>query len=151
MLIQLLIGIIATFLSTVSAGFGYLVLESLIKHTHNWFANPPHNLKILVLFCGSVTWLLMVALANVSTWVLIFVLLDIFDTLEEAVYFAVVAFTTLGFGDILLPQEWRLLAGIAAINGLLMIGCQTAILIEVMRNSRMIQAQNSNTESWPRY
>jgi hypothetical protein len=45
-------------------------------------------------------------------------LLDIFGTLEGAVYFSIVAYTTLGFGDILLPLDWRLLGGMASANGL---------------------------------
>ncbi|MEM9736953.1 MAG: ion channel, partial [Pseudomonadota bacterium] len=50
-----------------------------------------------------------------------------------ALYFSVVAFTTLGFGDVLLPQEWRLLAGLSAANGLLIFGVSTAFLVEVFR------------------
>ena len=68
--------------------------------------------------------------------------IGIFVLFEASVYFALVAFTTLGFGDLLLPQEWRLLGGICAANGLLMIGLLTAILVETLRETRLRQRGN---------
>lgn len=74
--------------------------------------------------------------ASVWIWALAFLWLDLFPTLEEAVYFSLVAFTTLGFGDVLLPRDWRLLSGMAAANGLLNFGLLTAMLVETMRTLR---------------
>ena len=62
-----------------------------------------------------------------------------FATLEASVYFSLVAYTTLGFGDILLPNDWRLLSGMAAANGLLNFGLLTAILVETLRQIRLGQ------------
>lgn len=78
-------------------------------------------------------------ISSVLLWAVSLFLLNIFSTLEEAVYFALVAFTTLGFGDILLPQDWRLLGGMSAANGLLMFGLLTAILVEILRDTRARQ------------
>ena len=50
-----------------------------------------------------------------------------------------VAFTTLGFGDVILPQEWRLLGGLAAANGLMIFGFLTAMLVETLRHTRRRQ------------
>jgi hypothetical protein len=73
---------------------------------------------------------------GVWIWALALRGLGIFAHLEEAVYFALVAFTTLGFGDVLLPEEWRLLAGMAATNGLLNIGLTTALMLDSLRSIR---------------
>jgi hypothetical protein len=43
-----------------------------------------------------------------------------------------VSFTTLGFGDVTLPHDWRLLSGIIAANGLILFGLNTAFLIEIL-------------------
>jgi hypothetical protein len=77
-------------------------------------------------------------------WAIAFYALGVFITVEASVYFSLVAFTTLGFGDILLPQEWRLLGGICAANGLLMIGLLTAILVEALRETRLKQRQRGD-------
>ena len=42
--------------------------------------------------------------AGVWIWALVFHALHLFPTFGACVYFTLVAFTTLGFGDLLLPQ-----------------------------------------------
>jgi voltage-gated potassium channel Kch len=54
-------------------------------------------------------------------------------TFEEAVYFSFVTFTTLGYGDITLSGTWRILSGIEALNGILLVGWSTALLFAVMQ------------------
>ena len=53
---------------------------------------------------------------------------------EEAVYFSFVTFTTLGYGDITLSAGWRLLSGIEALNGILLVGWTTAMIFSVVQN-----------------
>lgn len=53
-------------------------------------------------------------------------------TLEAALYFSASTFTTLGYGDIVLSPEWRLLGSFEATNGLLLFGWTTAFLLEVI-------------------
>jgi hypothetical protein len=85
-------------------------------------------------------WILGQITAGVWMWAGALIGLGVFDSLETSVYFSLVAFTTLGFGDILLPEEWRLLGGMAAANRLLNMGLLTALLVEalrVVRNSQL--------------
>ncbi len=93
----------------------------------------------MLVMCVSAVGILLQMAIGVWAWALTMIALGIFQTVETAVYFALVAFTTLGFGDILLPIEWRLLGGMAAINGLLNIGFVTAMLVEGLRQVRLQQ------------
>lgn len=133
-------------LSTFVAGLGYLVLEWFLRVRHAWLLRPPHALKILGLLIGSVFWILAMITVSVWLWAAAYYALGLFGTVEASVYFSIVSFTTLGFGDVLLPYEWRLLSGMEATNGLLMFGLLTAILIEVLRSIRAIQV---GKRSWP--
>lgn len=55
-------------------------------------------------------------------------------TFEEAAYFSIVTFSTLGFGDVTLHQPaWRILSGIEALNGILLVGWSTALLYAVIQ------------------
>ncbi len=52
---------------------------------------------------------------------------------EEAVYFSFVTFTTLGYGDISLSEGYRLLSGIEALNGIILVGWTTAMIFSVVQ------------------
>jgi hypothetical protein len=65
------------------------------------------------------------------------------QSLEQAVYFSFVTFTTLGYGDITLSEGWRLLSGIQALNGILLVGWSTALLFSVMQ--RLWQSDAADT------
>lgn len=53
---------------------------------------------------------------------------------EEAVYFSIVTFTSLGYGDITLSESWRLLSGIEALNGIILVGWSTAMIFAVVQH-----------------
>ena len=84
---------------------------------------------------------------GVWVWAAAFLELGAFSTLEESVYFALVVFTTLGLGDVILPMEWRLLAGMAAANGFLNFGLLTALLIEALRQVRLAQVEKRRSRA----
>lgn len=139
MLDQVLIGAALIVVTIVIAGMGFLAMEAALESCRTWISRPPQRPKLLALMVAVVLWILLVATAGIWLWAATLIWIGLFPALEPAMYFALVAFTTLGFGDVLLPEEWRLLSGMAAINGLLMIGLQTAMLIELMRQVRRLQ------------
>jgi hypothetical protein len=83
----------------------------------------------------TVLFILGVQLVNVMAWALTFLAVGAFDALEPAVYFALVSFTTAGFGDITLGPHWRLLSGLTTANGFLMFGWSTAYMVELIRRT----------------
>ena len=78
-------------------------------------------------------WSMIALVICVWMWAGCFLLVGEFVTVSEALYFTVVAFTTLGFGDVLL-EEWRLLSGLCAANGLIIFSMITAFLLEVLQS-----------------
>ena len=59
--------------------------------------------------------------------------------LPSALYFSAVTYTTTGYGDLVLPQEWRLVGAIEALTGILMCGWSTGFFFAVV--SRMFRAE----------
>ena len=51
----------------------------------------------------------------------------------EAIYFSIVTFTTLGYGDVTLSPAWRQLSGMEAMVGIVVFGLTTAILFTVIQ------------------
>lgn len=70
--------------------------------------------------------------------------LDELSSFEEAVYFSFVTFTTLGYGDITLSEGWRVLSGIEALNGILLVGWTTAMIFSVVQAIWRGLAENNN-------
>jgi hypothetical protein len=65
--------------------------------------------------------------------------------LESAFYFSAVTFTTLGYGDITLNSDWRILSGLEAIDGILLIGWTTALLFAVLQRTWNRPGDNNKT------
>lgn len=55
-----------------------------------------------------------------------------FNGLRTAFYFTGETYTTLGFGDILLPASWRQLALFIAMSGLFSFGWSTGVLVSIV-------------------
>jgi hypothetical protein len=61
------------------------------------------------------------------------------STFESAFYFSAQNYTTLGYGDIVLSDRWRLLGPLEAINGLLLFGLSTAVMFAAL--SRLVSGR----------
>ena len=83
--------------------------------------------------------LMLLHVVEVLLWALAYLLFlpsEHFDSFEKAAYFSMVTFTTLGYGDItLIGHHWRLLSGIEALVGILLVGWTTAFLYAVVQRS----------------
>ena len=100
----------------------------------DWLHRPPSLLKLIGALCAVSLWLMVSMCATVLIWALYFLWVGALGDLETAVYFSLISFTTLGFGDIVLAQPHRLLGGMLAANGFVLFGLTTAVLIDVIRS-----------------
>jgi len=71
-------------------------------------------------------------LVNISLWAGFYYKRGLFPDYETSVYFSLGSYTTIGYGDVLLPQKWRLLGAIEGISGVLLCGISTAFIFAVM-------------------
>ena len=147
MFVQIALGTMLMLLSILIAGVSYWLMETLLMRLRPWLTRAPHRPKLILVLGVAAVWIMAQMTAGVWIWALTMMALGVFDTLELAVYFALVAFTTLGFGDVLLPMEWRLLGGMAAANGLLNIGLVRALLVEALRQVRLQQLEMTQAET----
>jgi len=145
MVLQITVGSALLLTNILIAAVAAMLLEWIFQRSHLWMLREPHRPKLVVMIAGVSLWVLGVITAGTWVWALAFLKLGAFATLEQAVYFALVCFTTLGFGDLLLPQDWRILAGMTAANGLLNFGLLTALLIEALRHVRLGQVRQKPT------
>lgn len=135
MIVQILIGmlVIAITVAFQAEMLAFLNrrLEAMITFERRFLRRYANTGVIIT----TVLFILGVQLINVMAWAMTFLAVGAFDALEPAVYFALVSFTTAGFGDITLGPDWRLLSGLATANGFLMFGWSTAYMVELMRRT----------------
>jgi hypothetical protein len=82
---------------------------------------------------GVVLLMFLVSVIEVLVWSVTYLWLGALEGFEEATYFSMVTFTTLGYGEIVLDEQWRLLASFEAANGIIMFGWTTAIVLAVVQ------------------
>lgn len=142
MFIQIAVGTGLLIVNITLAAIAAMVLEVIFLALHPWLLREPHRPKLVAMILGVSIWVLGVVTAGVWIWAVALLELGAFPTLEEAVHFSLVAYTTLGLGDLIPAREWRLLAGMAAANGFLNFGLLTALLIEALRQVRLGQHES---------
>lgn len=87
------------------------------------------------LFIRVAAWMILLHLFEVTLWAAFYVWRGAIADPQSAFYFSAVTYTTTGYGDLVLPQEWRLIGGVEALTGILMCGWSTGFFFAVV--SRM--------------
>ena len=68
-------------------------------------------------------------------WALVYHVIEEVPNFETALYFSTSCFTTVGFGDITLSPEWRLLSSFESVNGMILFGWSTAFIFAVVKRT----------------
>ena len=111
-----------------AAGFS-LLLRSLgklyaVAPTQSW-----HVFWLLI----RVTWLLiLIHVAEITVWALFYRWKECLPDAASAFYFSGATYTTVGYGDLVLPQPWRILAPVEALTGILMCALSAALFFALL-------------------
>jgi hypothetical protein len=113
-----------------------LLTAALRYYTHSQILMKNPSLWSTLFVINGVMMLLVLGnIAQVAIWALLFRLLGEFPGFGEAVYHSAVNFATLGYGDIVMSNNHKLLGPIEAINGVIMIGVSTAALMAAFQDA----------------
>ena len=141
---QLILGSCITLVSLVGGAVLWWVLNETLERMEPWLRRPPYLVKSFVVILMVVISTMSMMTLGVWLWAIVFTLTAVFPTLEAAVYYSLVAYTTLGLGDVIVPQEKRLLGGMTGANGFLMFGLMTAMLTDTLRHVRRMQRKSKS-------
>jgi voltage-gated potassium channel len=78
------------------------------------------------------TALVVLHFAEAGVWALFYKWNDLFPNFETCLYFSLGTYSTIGYGDIVLPSHWRILGAIEGISGVLLCGLSTAFLLALI-------------------
>jgi hypothetical protein len=90
-------------------------------------------------------WLILVHILEIAVWALFFWWQESLPNVESAFYFSGVTYATLGYGDLLLPKEWRLFGPLEALTGNLMVGLSIAFFFAVV-SRKLLQRMDEGSQ-----
>lgn len=129
----------------ISLGLGMVVMTTIIhalfmvgsKWLLGWRRlnlTPGQNRNLstqTILISALVVWLFLAIVLEAWLWAMLYLyhpLITELPDLETALYFSMVTFTSVGYGDVVLTGDWRLLASIQGANGVIIFGWTTALI-----------------------
>jgi hypothetical protein len=127
----------------ILTGLGIMVLTIIIHASFmvaglriaQWrlshFGSTRRELLRAVLVSTMTLWMFLAIVIEAWLWALVYLYnpqITTIPDLETAFYFSMVTFTTLGYGDVVLTGQWRVLASIQAANGVIVFGWTTALI-----------------------
>ena len=93
------------------------------------------SLLLIAVMIPTVSVLMVTHALEVIVWSFAYSMVDAAPADANLVYFAFVNYTTLGYGDVVPVERWRLLGPMTAMNGVLLFGWSTAVIFEVLRKA----------------
>jgi hypothetical protein len=129
MVAGLALGTAVLALTVVIHTIGLIGLTASMGLLASRFRLKGHGLGRTVAMVGTVLGLFGLHGIEVWLWASAYWWTGALPTFETALYFSTATFSTLGYGDVILDQKWRLFGSLEGINGFLLIGWSTAYLI----------------------
>jgi voltage-gated potassium channel len=143
---QTLAAVGLTFVNVVVHVSGFFLLAALLRNARSDHVFS-HSRRLMVPFLAAIVLLVIVLhLVEVAMWAAFSWWVGSFDDFRTALYFSLGSYSTVGAGELALPAEWRLLAGVEAIVGALMFGLSTALLFTVMNEINHLWRPRRTTE-----
>ena len=84
-------------------------------------------------------------LMETAVWAAVYQWWGLFPDYETSLYFSLGSYTTIGYGDVLLPQKWRLLGAVEGISGVLLCGLSTAFIFVIVNALLEIRTKSSDS------
>lgn len=124
MLLQLMLASAMVVVTVLVHLFGLAILMRLLRSHSRLFA----ALRIMPLTALLGATIGVFAIHSFEIWLYagLYLALGAFSQLEVSLYFSTVTYASVGYGDVLLPQRWRILGAIEGATGIIMLGWSTA-------------------------
>lgn len=136
MILNIIIGLVVIGITIIIQAYGTKIW---IQHLKIEYASKPlihFDKRTVKLLIYTALFLLSLNFIEAIIWGFTYYLLPgitEFEDLEKAIYFSLVTFTTLGYGEITISSTNRILSGLEAMNGVLLLGWTTAMMFSVLQ------------------
>lgn len=111
---------------------GILLMAEWLLHSREDLERNVSGKRFALLIVTLFGALMFLHAIQTSLWAVFYYTRNLFSDFETSLYFSTVSFTTIGYGDVVLPQKWRLLGVVEGLSGTLLCGVSTAFIFAVI-------------------
>jgi hypothetical protein len=134
---QIGIGAVLIIVTVLVHAFAMRSAFQVIRWAHAEKWNLRAAWTVTALTAAFVVMMFLATILEALIWAWTYMAAGAFEALEPAFYFSLVAYTTVGFGDVVLDPSWRVLSAIESANGVMMFGWTTALVFWFLQ--RLVQ------------
>jgi len=136
MLLQLILATIMVGAIAIVHIIGLAILTRALRSHARLF----HKFRIrpLTLLLGATVGLIAIHTVEIWAYAAIYLRIGAFDRLEQSLYYSTVTYASIGYGDVLMPHDWRIFGAIEGAVGIIMLGWSTAYLVSLLSQLKLI-------------
>jgi hypothetical protein len=130
---EVLLGALLLVMSTLVHGLGMYLVQQ--RFEHSWPTAADARARRQLVFSILILMMLATHLFELLLWAITLLLVGAVADFRDAFYYTSVTYTTLGYEDIVLPRNWRLLAPMIAMSGVFAFGWTTGVIVNLVAQS----------------
>jgi hypothetical protein len=119
------IGLVAVTITVHAYG-----LTMILRQSHGSLPNGSWSVGWLLIRIA--LWLTLIGCVEIAIWGMFYLKMGLLDHAEAAFYFSGATYSTIGYGDVVLPERWRILAPIQGLIGILMCGLSASVFFALI-------------------
>ena len=130
--VELLVGLVGLILIIFVHGISIRVINR--RFSDRWVHVTPHTARwrVNLMLALAIAALSVAHFAETLLWALPISYTGMIPNMRDSYYFVLESYTTLGEGDVGLPERWRLIGPIIAMSGLFTFGWTGSVLVAIM-------------------
>jgi len=132
MLTEIAIAVVIVFVCLLLHVAGILVMAEWLLQRRQYFERSRARMHFSILMIALISGIMLLHVAESSMWATFYCTSELFPDFETSLYFSLVSYTAIGYGDVVLPQNWRLLGALQGVSGVLLCGLSTAFIFAIM-------------------
>ncbi|HVJ40953.1 MAG TPA: potassium channel family protein [Dongiaceae bacterium] len=136
---QLAIAALLVTTTVIMHFFGLFLLTAFVRVNQRRLSRDSMHIDQIAVLIAAVLGVFAIHSAEIWLYALFYDFMHVFKTLEDALYFSLTSYATIGYGDVVLSHEWRILGAIEGVNGILLLGWSIAFLVAVVGRFRHMQ------------
>nr|WP_321456674.1 ion channel [uncultured Cohaesibacter sp.] len=129
MLLSLFVGCLVITACVFVQMLGLIEVFNRVRILAHIWSNIAIHYRKMWLMVATVLGVFVIHALQIWVWAVTYWAVGALHEFDEALYFSTVTFSTLGYGDIILSERWRILGALEGIAGFIYIGWSTAYLI----------------------